>query len=54
MTLEDTKQELLDKYDVDVLVDILNISAEELLDRFEDKVEEYMAEDEEDEYDEGC
>ena len=53
-TIELVRQQLLDKYDADDLVDILNIDAEELLDRFEDKVIDRMVEQEtEDELDEG-
>jgi len=33
---------LLDAYDPDILVDVLKITSEELLERFDDKVEEYM------------
>jgi hypothetical protein len=51
LTKEAVIQELLDKYDADDLVDILNIDAEELLARFEDKVEAYIPEEEDDEDD---
>lgn len=42
VSLEDVRQQLLDAYDPDEIVDVLNISTEEILDRFEDKVVEYM------------
>jgi len=38
MTLEDMKEQLLKYYDADDLVDVLNITAEEILDAFEEKV----------------
>lgn len=41
MNIDQVRQLLLDSYDPDDLVDILNISSEEILDRFHDKLEEY-------------
>ena len=41
-TKEKVRQELLNSYDADILVDLLKIDAEELLDRFEDKLDEYV------------
>lgn len=38
LTLEETKERLLKSYDVDDLVEALDVSPEELLDRFEDKL----------------
>jgi hypothetical protein len=38
LTLEEIKERLLRLYDPDDLVEALQISAEELLDRFEDKL----------------
>lgn len=58
LTLEETKERLLRLYDPDDLLEALQISSEEILDRFEDKLimrleafwEELLEEDEEDEY----
>lgn len=49
MNLAEVRQRLLDAYDPDDLVDILDISSEDILDRFQDKLEEYA----EREYDDG-
>ena len=38
VTFEEYKEQLIELYDPDELVDILNISIEELVDRFEDKI----------------
>lgn len=38
LTLEETKERLLKSYDVDDLVEALDVSPEELLERFEDKL----------------
>ena len=38
LTLEEIKERLLRLYDPDALLEALQISAEELLDRFEDKL----------------
>lgn len=38
LTLEEIKERLLKSYDVDDLVEALDVSPEELLDRFEDKL----------------
>jgi len=38
LTLEETKERLLRLYDPDDLLEALQISAEEILDRFEDKL----------------
>jgi hypothetical protein len=43
--IEAAKERLLDFYDADQLVDVLNISSEEILDRFPEKIEEYLSED---------
>lgn len=40
LPLEEYKEKLLEQYDSDWLVDLLRIEAQELLDRFEDKLEE--------------
>lgn len=48
MDLDRAKRILLDMYDPEELIDILRISSRELLERFEDKVEEYAVE-----YDDG-
>jgi len=42
MNRELLRQRLIDGYDPDGIVDILDISSEELLDRFEDKLDEYI------------
>lgn len=44
-TKEQFINELLDKYDADDLVDILHIDAEELIERFDDKVDEALERD---------
>lgn len=38
-TIEEIKERLLQEYDQDTLLELLDISAEELLERFHDKVE---------------
>jgi len=38
LTLDELRDKLLDQYDPDDLIELLQISAEELLDRFEDKL----------------
>lgn len=38
LTLEETKERILRAYDPDDLLEALQISAEEILDRFEDKL----------------
>lgn len=56
LTLEETKERILKEYDSDDLLEALQISSEEILDRFEDKLimrlegfwEELLEEDEED------
>ena len=58
LTLEETKERLLTLYDPDDLLEALQISSEEILDRFEDKLimrleacwEELLDEEEENEY----
>lgn len=57
LTLEETKERILTLYDPDDLLEALQISSEEILDRFEDKLImrleafwEELLEDEEDEY----
>jgi len=54
LTLEEIKERLLRLYDPDDLLEALQISAEELLDRFEDKLirrlDEFQEELEEEEY----
>ena len=56
LTLEEIKERLLRLYDPDDLLEALQISSEELLDRFEDKLlkrlEEFHEELEEEEYEE--
>jgi hypothetical protein len=56
LTLEEIKDRLLRLYDPDDLLEALQISSEELLDRFEDKLlkrlEEFHEELEEEEYEE--
>lgn len=56
LTLEEIKERLLDTYDVDDFLEALEITSEELLDRFEDKLinrldkfEEELTDEEEDE-----
>ena len=48
-TKEQYVQELLDKYDPDELVSVLNISAEDIIDRFDDRVEATFEEEIDDE-----
>lgn len=38
LTLHELKEKMLERYDPDLLVEILEISAEELLEAFEDKL----------------
>lgn len=38
MTLDELREKLLDNYDPDDIISALDISSEELLDRFEDKL----------------
>lgn len=52
MDLERVKGVLLDSYDTDELVDVLKITAQELVERFEDKVEEYALENDDEQNDE--
>jgi hypothetical protein len=40
LTIEELKEKLLQQYDADILVELLDLSAEELLERFTDRVEE--------------
>lgn len=40
MTLEELKEQLKDRVDPDLLLEELDISTEELVDRFEDKIEQ--------------
>jgi len=56
LTLEEIKERLLDTYDPDDFLEALEITSEELLDRFEDKLinrldkfEEELTDEEEDE-----
>ena len=56
LTLEEIKKRLLDTYDADDFLEALEITSEELLDRFEDKLinrldkfEEELTDEEEDE-----
>ena len=53
LTLEETKEKILRFYDPDDLLEALHISAEEILDRFEDKLvkrlDQFLEEFEEDE-----
>tara|TARA_A100000164_G_scaffold339989_1_gene335476 strand:+ start:668 stop:853 length:186 start_codon:yes stop_codon:yes gene_type:complete len=56
LTLEEIKERLLDTYDADDFLEALEITSEELLDRFEDKLinrldkfEEELTNEEEDE-----
>ena len=55
LTLDEIKERLLQHYDPDDLIEALQISSEEILDRFEDKllrkVEEFHEELEEEVYD---
>ena len=38
LTLEELKEKLMENYDPDDLLEFLELSSEEILDRFEDKV----------------
>lgn len=38
LTLPELKEKLLQRYDADILIEMLNISAEELLDAFDEKI----------------
>lgn len=40
LTLEDLKEQLKERVDPDLLLEELDISTEELVDRFEDKIEQ--------------
>ena len=40
ITIEELKELLKDRVDPDLLVEELNLSTEEIVDRFEDKIEE--------------
>lgn len=40
LTLEELKEQLKERVDPDLLLEELNISTEELVDRFEDKIEQ--------------
>lgn len=40
ITLEELKEQLKERVDPDLLLEELNISTEELVDRFEDKIEQ--------------
>jgi hypothetical protein len=55
LTLDEIKERLLQQYDPDDLIEALQISSEEILDRFEDKllrkVDEFHEELEEEVYD---
>ena len=48
LTLEEIKERLLRLYDPDDLIEALQISAEDLLDRFEDKLLKHIEEFQED------
>lgn len=41
LTIEELIEIVQEKYDPDLLIEILEITSEELLDRFQDKVEDY-------------
>ena len=41
-TYEELKEQILNNYDVDMLCEILDINAEDLVDRFEDQVMKNM------------
>ena len=38
LTLEEVKEQITDRYDPDLIVEVLEISTEELLDAFEEKL----------------
>ena len=38
LTMDEIREKILDRYDPDDLIDLLELSSEELLDRFEDKL----------------
>ena len=42
MTLEEIKQRIVENYDPDLLVEILEITSEEILEAFDDKLEEKL------------
>ncbi len=42
MTFEERKEQVLREYDVDLLCEVLQIEAEELLDRFDDRLMMYF------------
>lgn len=42
LTLEELCEKLLVRYDADLLLEVLQISATEILERFEDKIEIHM------------
>ena len=42
MTFQDLKQRLIEQADPDVLVELLEISSEELVNTFEDKIEDRL------------
>ena len=46
-TFDERREKVLREYDADLLVEMLDISAPELLDRFEDKLMQYFEENEE-------
>ena len=39
MTMDELCDKLMEQYDVELLLELLQINAEELLDRFEDRIE---------------
>jgi len=43
MTYEELKEQILKNYDVDMLCEILDITAESLVDRYEDQVMKNMS-----------
>ena len=38
LTMDEIREKILDRYDPDDLIDLLELTSEELLDRFEDKL----------------
>jgi hypothetical protein len=42
LTLEDLHEKILHKLDIEELIELLQVSSDDLLDRFEDRVEIYM------------
>ena len=38
LTMDEIREKILDRYDPDYLIDFLELTSEELLDRFEDKL----------------